>query len=244
MTLVDPSKKDALLTLGPGRSDLYILLATTYALPPSGELLATICGEGFLGPISEVFSDTVVTKLGDLAKVGPTAELQEQLRQEFMALFKVPGDRYVAAYESVYRDSGDVGGEEASGLLMGQSAVDVQKWYQLAAVQISDDYKDLPDHIALELNYLALLCVKEQDFASAGNDAKLTRVWEMERDFLAGHVVRWVGQLRDRIHEKSQHPYFQAMADMTVEFTHRDLATLEDVLGPSSRSSVPQYKDP
>jgi TorA maturation chaperone TorD len=243
MTSMDPSKRDILLTLGPGRSDLYVMLATAYALPPSAELLQTLCSEAFLGPMGEVFGDTIVTKLGDLTGLGPSAELQEQLRQEFMGLFKVPGDRYVAAYESVYRDSRDVGGEKVNGLLMGQSALDVQKWYQLAAVEIADDYKDLPDHIALELNYLALLCVKEQDFAKAGNDTKLTRVWEMERDFLAGHVVCWVDQLRDRIRAKSEHPYFQAIADMTVEFTHRDLATLEDVLGPSSGSSVPQYKD-
>lgn len=241
MTPVDSSKRKALLALGPGRSDVYLFLTTAYAQPPSLDLLETICHEAFLRPMGEIFSVEIVTRLGELARSGSTGELEIQLRQEFTSLFKVPGDQYVSPCESVYRDSRDVGCERAEGLPMGPSAVDVLKWYQLAAVQISEEYRDLPDHIALELNYLALLCAKEQDFATAGNDAKLTRVWEMERDFLAAHVVSWVGQLSDRIHQVSQNPYFQAVADMTVEFTHRDLATLEDALGPSDRSSVPDY---
>jgi len=241
---VDPDKKDTLLALAAGRSDMYLFLTAAYAQPPSLELLETIHSEAFLRPFGEIFSADIVTKLRQLGNSDSASALHKQLGQEFMRLLGEPGDSYVMPHESVYRDSPKVGCEETPDTLIGRSARDVQQWYEIAGVELSDDYKDRPDHIALELNYLALLCTKEQHFATAGDDPKLTRVWEMERDFLAGHVVRWVDQLRDRIHEKSQQVYFRAVADMTVEFTHRDLATLEDAIGASDRSSVPEYQAP
>ncbi len=146
-------------------------------------------------------------------------------------------------YESVFRDTREIAGKQVKGLLMGPSAVDVQKWYGLAAVEISDEYKDLPDHICLELNYLAHLCNKEQEFAASADEARLTRCREMERDFLAAHVVTWIGGLRVKIREKSKHPYYLAMADLAVEFTQRDMATLEGVLGPSTGRAVPEYDE-
>ena len=76
-----------------------------------------------------------------------------------------------------------------------------------------------------------------------GEEAKLTRAWEMERDFLAAHVVSWISDLRNKIHSKSRHTYFRAMADMAVEFTRRDLATLEGLLGPSRGTSAPEYNE-
>jgi TorA maturation chaperone TorD len=159
-----------------------------------------------------------------------------------MNLFKVPGASYVAPYESVFRDTRDVAGQQVKGLLMGQSTVDVQKWYRLAALEFSEECKDLPDHICLELDYLAHLCSKEAKFGAEGDAPRLTRAWEMERDFLAAHVVSWVSMLRDKIHGKSQNAYFRAVTDMAVDFTHRDLATLEQLLGPSPARAAPNYE--
>ncbi len=172
-----------------------------------------------------------------------TPEIERHARQEFMNLFKVPGGQYVTPYESVFRDEREVAGTTVRGLLMGKSAVDVLKWYQLAALDISDAYRDLPDHVGLEFSYLACLCDKEQAFAETGDKEKLKRTWEMQRDFLAAHVVTWIEQLRDAIYEKSQHPYFRAVADLAVEFARRDLSTLEDLVGPSEGKSAPDYDE-
>lgn len=190
-----------------------------------------------------LFSEEALAPLRRGADAGEQPEdLERTAHREFMNLFKVPGGQYVTPYESVFRDTREIAGRPVKGLLMGQAAVDVQKWYRLAAMDISDEYKDLPDHICLELDYLAHLCAKEQGFATTGDTAKLQRAWEMQRDFLAAHVVSWLGVLRDRIHEKSQNAYFRAIADIAVEFTQRDLATLEELLGPSGGESAPAYE--
>ncbi len=242
MATEDRSQRAELGALAPARQRVYSFLGDAFSSPPSAERLAAVRAEEFLRAAAGLFGEEVLAPLREYAKAAQeTAESQRQAQQEFMDLFKVPGARYVMPYESVFRDTREVAGQEVKGLLMGPAAVDVQKWYRLAALEISGEYKDLPDHICLELSYLAHLCVKEQEFASAGAEAKLTRAWQMQRDFLAAHIVPWIGNLRDKIREKSQHPFYRAVADMAVEFTKRDLATLEGLLGPSQGTSAPEY---
>ncbi len=242
VTISDDPKRAEMLSLGQAREEAYGFLSDAFTQPPSVERLAALQSDSFLSSASELFSEDTLAPLRRWAHEGQQLDdLERSAHQEFMNLFKVPGGQYVTPYESVFRDTREIAGKQAKGLLMGRSAIDVQKWYCLAAVEISDEYKDLPDHICLELNYLAHLCAKERAFASADDAAKITRAWEMQRDFLAAHVVTWIGALRDRIHEKSHHAYFRAVADMAVEFTQRDLATLEDLLGPSAGESAPAY---
>lgn len=237
----DRQDRDEMIALAPARREVYAFLSSAFAEPPSEESLAALRSDVFLSSAAAMFSEQTLTtfrRYGEAA--GYIGDLKDQAHQEFMNLFKVPGGQYVSPYESVYRDTRDVAGQRVKGLLMGPSAVDVQKWYRLAAVEICDEYKDLPDHVCLELNYLAHLCAKEQEFASTKDWAKLARAWEMQRDFLAAHVVTWLGELRDKIHEKSHNAYFRALADMAVEFTQRDLATLEGVVDPSKSHSALQ----
>ncbi|MHC4441515.1 MAG: TorD/DmsD family molecular chaperone [Planctomycetota bacterium] len=244
MPTVDKVKGLELKELASARQTVYSFLRAAFSEPPSGEQLDALRASDFLCEAGKLFSEHVLAPLTEYARTDTAiADLQREGRQEFMNLFKVPGGQYVTPYESVYRDTREIAGKKVKGLLMGQCAVDVQKWYQLAALEIADEYKDLPDHICLEFNYLAHLCGKEREFDSAGDEAKLARTWLMQRDFLAGHIIPWIGLLGDKIHEKSQHTYFRAVADMAVEFTGRDLATLEGLLGKSSGHSSPQYDE-
>ena len=243
MSTSSDDNRAGLASLGEARRAVYAFLSSAFAQPPTREGLAALRSGAFLQPAGELLGEATVLPLQEYAKaVELVAELERQAQQEFMSLFKVPGGQYITPYESVFRDTRDVAGEQVKGLLMGPSAVDVQKWYKLAALDISDEYKDLPDHICLELNYIAHLCSKEREFTDAEDDPRLTRTLEMERDFLAAHVVSWIDALRNKLYEKSQHAYFRAIADLAVEFTTRDLATLEEALGPSSGSSAPDYE--
>ena len=232
-----------LVELSQARRDVYAFLGGAFLAPPTEVSLRALAAEDLLAGAEELFGAEALDSLKQYVhSAEQTPELQRQAHQEFMNLFKVPGGQYITPYESVFRDSRDVGGKPVKGLLMGQSAVNVQKWYRLAAAEISDEYKDLPDHIGLELNFLAHVCGKEQEFADQDDQARLTRAWEIERDFLSVHVVPWARQLRDKLYDKSQHAVFRTVADLLVEFTRRDLATLEKVVGASSGRPLPDYE--
>ena len=108
-------------------------------------------------------------------------------------------------------------------------------------MEISSDFKELPDHIGLEFHYLAYLCDREQAFGDAGDYAKQTRAREMQRDFQKAHVLSWLGDLAEKIRAQAALPLYPAIAALAVEFCQNDLATLEAALGPSGGKSVPAY---
>lgn len=234
-------QRDALIELASDRQTVYALLAGAFTAPPSAETFAAWRDLASQDQAAASLGDAAVPFRRVVEFARANRDSVHEARQEFMNLFKVPGGRYVAPYESVYRDTRDIEGQQVSGLLMGRSAIDVQKWYRLAALDIAEDVRELPDHIGLELGYMAHLCRKEAEFAISGDNSHRARAREMQRDFLAAHLASWIGALRDRLYEKSANTYFRAVADLSREFVQRDLATLEAELGPSPRASSPPY---
>ncbi len=233
-----PNQSVELASIAPARQQAYAFLSHAFAAPPSEETLSTLGDESFLCWAARLFSAGVLRSMRALAAAREDKpKFRQDANQEFMNLFRVPGAQYVTPYESVYRDSRDIAGRQTPGLLMGPSAIEVQKWYRLGAVEVREEAEFLPDHICMELSFLAHLCAKEHAFITSGDNEKTQRSREMQRDFLASHPVCWVDRLKGKIHEKSRHPYFRAVSDMTVEFCRRDLATLEGFLGPADRSS-------
>ncbi|RME37958.1 MAG: hypothetical protein D6788_08405 [Planctomycetota bacterium] len=235
MTDVLTSTRTALIERGPWRRTMYRLLAVSFAEPPTRETMAPLREKEFVRSAAAVLGVPIGQALREASRlVADGALFERPARTEFHNLFRVPGPQYVTPYESVFRDTREINGQPVKGLLLGPSAVDVQKWYRLAALDMREDCKELPDHIALELDYLAHLCGKEQEFLEAGDEDRLQRTWEMERDFLAAHVVRWIESLRNAVHAKSKHPFFRAMADIAAAFTKSDLDHLVEALGPSN----------
>ena len=223
------------------RRDLYRFLSTAFLESPGPELLEHLRDDAFQAALADWFSPTVVENFQHVAEAMDAEGFSNSARLEFTNLFLVPGGQHIAPYESVFRDTREIEGREISGLLMGQSALDVQQWYRLAALEISSDFKELPDHIGLEFHYLAYLCDREQAFGDAGDSAKQTRAREMQRDFLKAHVLSWLGALAEKIRAKAALPLYPAIASLAVEFCQNDLATLEAVLGPSSGKPIPAY---
>jgi TorA maturation chaperone TorD len=237
----DAGSAPELAELAVARRDLYRFLSAAFLAEPGPDFLAHLREESFQAALAEWFSAEVAENFQRVADAMDAEKSSDCARLEFTNLFLVPGGQHIAPYESVFRDTREIEGKEISGMLMGQSALDVQQWYRLAALEISSDFKELPDHIGLEFHYLAYLCEKEQAFGDADDTAKQTRAREMQRDFLKAHVLSWLGDLAEKIRAKATLPLYPAIASLAVEFCQSDLATLESVVGPSCGKSVPAY---
>lgn len=221
------------------RGAIYEFLSASFSEPPCCEMLKAVLSaiaEGE-GSITEIFEAADRLSLEDLRVCAQEAlesdAKMKVLRQEFMDLFKVPGGKYVAPYESVYRDSREIEGTQVSGLLMGSSAIDAQRWYRLGAAEMTDHIKELPDHIAVELGFMAYLCRTEQEFQSTGDRDHAQRAREMEHDFLEAHILSWVGDLCDRIRKKSNHVYFNSVGQLALSFAEHDLRLLSCCSSPN-----------
>lgn len=235
------SKTQSFAELTPGRRDLYRFLSAAFLDAPDPELLGRLRDESLQAALREWFSTEVMEWFQHVRETMDSEDFAGAAKREFTNLFLVPGGQYVAPYESVFRDTREIEGLEISGLLLGPSAVAVQKWYRLAALEIRPDFTELPDHIGLEFHFLAYLCAKEQEFADAGDTGKQTRAREMERDFLKAHVLSWLPDLAAQIRAKARLPLYPALCSLAVEFCQNDLATLETIVGPSPGHPLPAY---
>jgi len=141
-----------------------------------------------------------------------------ELEREFMDLFVVPNPRYVAPYESVYRDRWLL--EPASGtepgtrpaplvmerLLMGESTMAVRQAYLQVGVLPEED---LPDHIANELRFMAHLWARE---AEAGGDAP--GLADLRQRFREEHLLKWIGQLHEKVAERERLGYYRVALEV------------------------------
>jgi TorA maturation chaperone TorD len=240
-TLKDVNGASGLTELAAGRRDLYRFLSAAFLEPPLPQFLASLQDPAFQAALAEWFSPAVAEELRRVSEATNAPAFAGAVRREFTNLFLVPGGQYVAPYESVFRDRREIDGCEVSGLLLGQSALDVQQWYRLAALEVRGDFTELPDHIGLYFDYLAFLCEKEREFARAGDRRKLTRAREMQRDFLKAHVLSWLEALAAKLRAKATLPLYPAIASLAVDFCQNDLAALESTLGPSCGHRLPAY---
>lgn len=129
-----------------------------------------------------------------------------ELDQEYMELFVIPNPRYVAPYESVFRDCwllpaalkrGSNPGETSlkiKGLVMGESTLQVRQAYLEAGVLPS---ADLPDHIGNELSFMAHLWAREAENPPAEAEA----LAERRKQFRQEHILKWIDDLRERLME-------------------------------------------
>lgn len=85
------------------------------------------------------------------------------LSEEYRRLFIGTMPPYIIPVESVYKrwthdPECNLLMAQEKGYLMGDPAIDMIKRYQAHGIVIPDNYSSMPDHIALELEYMSFLC--------------------------------------------------------------------------------------
>jgi TorA maturation chaperone TorD len=193
-------KIDDYAELALGRSNFYFFLSSVFLKPPTTDIIKMLTEL----TNSPAFSSFESKQTADfLSRMGIiNNEALKNLVHEYHDLFKVPLSKYVAPYESVYRD----------GHLNGQSAIDVKKIYHRLGFQIPREYHELPDYIGIELAFMAILC-KEEHKAWKEKNVKLARsLWEIEEKFLNEHITCWLSKLCNTICEKTKDNFYICMA--------------------------------
>ena len=143
------------------------------------------------------------------------SEMLRTLEIEYNRLFVGPGRPQAPPYESVYRD--------ARGLVMGPTAREVERRYAEAGLGLAPNHRDLPDHVATELGFMAHLALQE---AEAQPKEALTWL-DRERAFLRDHLAVWLPRFCQRVREASRHPFYAALAELTVTFVNLDMEWIE-----------------
>lgn len=206
------------------RGNMYKFLSAAFLEPPGKALVASLLADGFIEEMEEVFGAAAVDDLRRF--VGGFQGDYESLEQEFQDLFMVPLGRYVTPYEAVYRDERKVGDDRVQGLMMGPSTLAVKQLYREAGAAVSEDFKDLPDHVGLELACMEFLCEREARAWEEQDLDNVQRIRDFQKRLLHEHLLLWVPALCGRIRENATGPLYRGIAGLTERYLRRDLSDL------------------
>ena len=118
------------------------------------------------------------------------AALARSLSVEYCRLFVGPQSVPCPPYGSVYLDGGQA---------MGPSAIDALSRYRQAGLRPARIWREPPDHIAVELQFMAHLSAKCAVAAAAGQHDDAPPLLEIQRAFLRDHVGRWGPVFAERL---------------------------------------------
>jgi len=130
----------------------------------------------------------------------------QALQVEYTYLFinavpHVPAPPYASAYT-------------AQGLLMGEPAEAALVAYRQAGLTLAGDYRDLPDHLATELEFLAWLGEQALAAQEGGEEEQAELRLAQQQTFLSQQVRPWLPAFCRRVKEAARLPFYRELAHL------------------------------
>jgi TorA maturation chaperone TorD len=139
-----------------------------------------------------------------------SAEGYESLLLDYTRLFLGPSHIIAKPYGSVWLE-----GEQS---LMQRSSMAVEALYQEGGFGMDADFRELPDHIAVELEFLYLLIYRENEARRNDDPDALMAMTELRKRFLDKHLGSWVGPFTATVKAGAQSGFYRELAALTGRF--------------------------
>jgi len=123
---------------------------------------------------------------------------------EYTRLFIGPFKTLASPYSSVYLDS--------NGAIFGQETQWVIEFYNTCGLVVTHSSNDLPDHIAVELEFMHYLSSQEISEMESGNLEKAEALFKSQEIFLDHHLKRWAPLFCNRIISETNNDYYRTLA--------------------------------
>ncbi len=194
------------------RSLIYNILSLCFTYPDERVGSWIIHGEWidelkrYLSFLAEGDLDKFVLPFQDSLS-GDEKEVSLNLAREYTRLFINAFPNVVAPpYGSVYM--------EKDGLVFGKTTSEIVQFYHQNGFTLKEDLKDLPDHIAHELEFLSILTARESD----ASGAERVRFEEIQVEFFSRFLLPWVYSFFGKVINESRSLFYRSLAQLTKEF--------------------------
>ena len=146
----------------------------------------------------------------------------EPLKVDFAKLFVGPFKLLAAPYGSVYLDGGRK--------MMGDSTLDARSRYREAGLDTAKNFKDAPDHISAELEFMYYLIFKEiEAFADSDTETAMGFI-QRQKSFMEDHLMRWAPEFANSIIENAENPFYPNLANATTAFLNENYRLVCSIL--------------
>ncbi len=184
------------------RSTVYGFFSQAFLRGPSQQFLTALISDEGAANLREVFPDAAYQQ--ELAQVRLESRegrlTLEAAVLDFEALFRVPGPHYLSPYESVYR------APSAGGWcrLCGPEAAAVEQFYLREGLTPNAGFTELPDHVGVEMEFMAVLCRKAVEAMRKGDRTAVQEYHHQQYCFFREHMRPWVRVLAERLASQAQ----------------------------------------
>lgn len=196
---------------GAARQDLCRFLAACY-YEPGPEFAEEKVFDSMLDAAMRIQPDLAARarRLG----AAYSAEGPESLLVDYTRLFLGPVNALAKPYGSVWLD-----GEKT---VMGDSTMAVLKLYGQGGFEIDEGFRELPDHLAAELEFLYLLIYRENEGCRNGEPEAVKATTGLRKRFLGEHLGRWIGPFTAAVKAGAQSGYYRELAELTERFVEME----------------------
>jgi putative dimethyl sulfoxide reductase chaperone len=198
---------------GVAREDLCRYLAACY-YQPGPEFAEEKVFDSMLGAATRIHPDLAAhaRRLGEeFAAAGA-----ENLLLDYARLFLGPTHIIAKPYGSVWLEGQD--------RLMGESTIEVLELYKEGGFEMDDAFRELPDHIAAELEFLYLLIYRANEADRNGDPEALEAKLALRRRFLDAHLGRWIGPFTAAVRAGAQSVFYRQLAELSDRFVRMEAA--------------------
>jgi len=197
------------------REDVYRLLAACFYPPSTGLIEENCCTT--LATLLESVSPDASKYASDAAVAGGNNSL-DALAVEHARLFIGPFQLVAPPYGSIYLDDAKT--------VMGNSTARVAAFYHACGLHLTDDFHELPDHVAVELEFMSYLAFKQRESEVSGDTNEVARLIPLQREFLARFLLPWLEPFTSAVITDGEAPFYISIARCCASFVNSDFDRL------------------
>jgi len=149
-------------------------------------------------------------RVGQMREAAKQSSVQDLL-VEYARLFIGPFKTLAPPYSSLHL------GHDT---LMSDKTIWVVKCYQKSGFAFDGRIQDVPDHVAIETEFLYCLIHNEIGALDSGDEDGARRLWLNQQEFLDGHYQKWVPAFCEQVVSETNNEYFRVLSECLQEFVH------------------------
>lgn len=134
----------------------------------------------------------------------------QALLVDYTRLFLGPIEALAPPYGSSWLDAPTPTGDHPAPVIL--------DLYSEGGLEIDPEFMELPDHVAVELEFLYLLLFTENQADSIGNADARTAAQALRQRFLTEHLGVWIGPFATALATAAQTTFYRELALLTERF--------------------------
>lgn len=189
--------------------EVYRFLSIVFRQPLSATALDAIRSTEFLDALEAAGVD-----LDESFISLPNAELQDRLAVDYTQLFHGPRG-HICPYESIR--AADQNGE-----LNGPFTSSVRAFFEDSGLAFDPSSDQLPDHIAVELEFMAELVRHEVASRRSGDPGSAERWQTIRRDFFVRHIGVWGSEFGQAVSGQAETDFYRELGLLLADILELD----------------------